>query len=131
MVEDTAYIRVVEGSIPSRPTNQNKWLKNFSHINAEVVNIEAIVRETATSLGKTVYELLNGGCLAFALALQKKTGGTLRYLVNEYHVVLDLNGKLYDASGNVTKQYSNSKYITEDELMKRRTLINELSNICT
>ena len=88
--------------------------------------MEIIIKETINSFKKPVFELLNGRCFSFAKALQDRAGGKLRYLLCEYHVVLDLNGKLYDASGNVTKQYKNSKYIEEDELMKRSSLVSEL-----
>lgn len=76
---------------------------------------------------KPISFFLNGGCLWFAKALQKKIGGNLRYLIQEAHVVLEINQKLYDATGNVTSKYKNSKHISEEELKKRPRLLKELT----
>ena len=95
-----------------------------------MVNIETYIKETINILHSSIYELTHGKCLLFALTLKEKVGGTLRYLIEEYHVVLDFNGKLYDATGNVTKQYNGCKFLTEKELFQRKTLINELKGKC-
>lgn len=68
---------------------------------------------------KDLYIYLNGECYIFAKKLRNKIGGTLRYLTLEHHFVLEKDNKLYDASGNVTKLYINSKYITEEEFNNR------------
>ena len=65
---------------------------------------------------------LNGGCYIFAKQLQEKVGGKLWYLLLEHHFVVGINNKFYDSSGNVTKQYINSKRITEEEFMSRQKL---------
>lgn len=66
---------------------------------------------------------LNGGCYIFAKQLQEKLGGKIWYLTVEHHFVVELNTRFYDSSGNITKQYINSKRITEDEFMNRKKLV--------
>lgn len=66
---------------------------------------------------------LNGGCYIFAKQLQEKLGGKIWYLTVEHHFVVELNTRFYDSSGNVTKQYINSKRITESEFLKRPKLV--------
>lgn len=86
-------------------------------ININILNIIESIRE------KDVYTYLNGECYIFAKKLRDKIGGKLRYLLIEHHFVVEVNGKLYDASGNVTSAYRNSKYITEEEFNSRKKLV--------
>lgn len=80
------------------------------------------VKIIETLRGKRLYNYLNGECYVFAKMLRDKIGGTLRYLILEQHFILEKDNKLYDASGNVTKQYRNSRYITEEEFNNRSKL---------
>lgn len=70
---------------------------------------------------------LNGGCYIFAKKLQEQIGGKLWYLLVEQHFVIELNNKFYDSSGNVTKQYINSKRITEEEFRSRKKLYSSIA----
>ena len=72
------------------------------------------------------YYYLNGGCYIFAKGLQYNIGGSIRYLIKEYHCILERNGKLYDTTGNVTKKYKNSEYIGEEEFLNRPKLHNTI-----
>lgn len=78
---------------------------------------------TESGIKNPVTYYLNGGCYIFAKQLQEKLGGKTWYLTVEHHFVVELNTRFYDSSGNVTKQYINSKRITEDELMNRKKLV--------
>jgi len=91
------------------------------------VIIQSEIKHILMQANKPVSFFLNGGCLWFAKALQKRIGGNLRYLTQDAHVVLEINQKLYDASGNVSNRYKDSKYITEEELNQRPRLLKELT----
>ena len=78
---------------------------------------------TESGIENPVSYYLNGGCYIFAKQLQEKLGGKIWYLTVEHHFVVELNTRFYDSSGNVTKQYINSKRITEDEFMNRKKLV--------
>lgn len=88
--------------------------------------MQEIISSIVKTSGKTIQYFLHGGCLIFAKELQKIVGGEIRYLTTEAHIVLEKDGKLYDATGNVTKQYSFCRHISEKELYKRQKLLNEL-----
>ena len=90
------------------------------------IPIQHIISDILTQSQKPVSFFLTGGCLWFAKVLQNKVGGSLRYLTEEAHVCLELEQRLYDATGNVTNKYKNSKYISEEELKKRPRLLKEL-----
>ena len=90
------------------------------------MNIQDIISDLPKTLNNSPYYFLHGGCLSFAIELQKIIGGSLRYLKEENHVVLQKNEKLYDASGNVSKAYRQSPFLTEYELFKRKKLLSEL-----
>ena len=88
------------------------------------------MHENITNLVKTLEKdqgyYLNGGCYEFARAFIDKYGGIIRYLILEYHVVVELGGKLYDSSGNVTSKYNLSRYISGEELMLRNKILSQL-----
>jgi len=75
-----------------------------------------------TEYGRLMYYYLNGGCYIFAKELQRYFDGKIYYLLNEYHIVIKINGKLYDASGNVSEKYKYSRKMTEDEFLSRKKL---------
>ena len=87
--------------------------------------IEDYISKILIDTNKTAYYYLNGGCYIFASKLKQLLGGDILYLVNEYHFVLRLNNKLYDASGNVTNTYKASKFISESDFFKRNRLVKE------
>ena len=66
-----------------------------------------------------VYTFTNGKCYEFAKKLQYTIGGEIIYLTKYEHAVLLYHGKLYDATGNVTKKYINEKFISEEDMLKR------------
>lgn len=66
-----------------------------------------------------VYTFTHGKCYEFAKELQYTIGGEIIYLTKYEHAVLLYRGKLYDATGNVTKKYINEKFISEEEMLKR------------
>lgn len=84
-------------------------------------NIDFILKST----NRDINYYINGGCYIFASKLKQLVGGDILYLVNEYHFVLKLDNKLYDASGNVTSKYRGSRFITEQEFMQRKRLVKE------
>lgn len=49
---------------------------------------------------------LNGCCYWFAYILQGRFGGTMMYEPVENHFVQEIDGRLYDCSGDVTDEYS-------------------------
>lgn len=69
---------------------------------------------------------LNGGCYIFANKLKGKIGGEIKYLLDEYHFILKKDDKLYDAFGNVTKKYRNSRIISEEDALKRKKIIKSI-----
>lgn len=73
-----------------------------------------------------LYYYLNGGCYIFANKLKNKIGGEIKYLLDEYHFILKKDDKLYDASGNVTQKYKNSRIITEEDALKRKKIIKSI-----
>lgn len=81
-----------------------------------------------SGIENSVSYFLNGGCFLFAKELQGKLGGILQYLLVEHHVILEIDGILYDSSGNVTSKYEKSKYITENELRQRPKLFNTIKH---
>ena len=89
-----------------------------------VKEILHIINELNRSSGleRPTYYYSNGGCYIFAKYLQHNIGGNIRYLTKEYHCVLEKNNKLYDTTGNVTKLYKNSEFITEEEFLNRPKL---------
>ena len=76
----------------------------------------------SSGLERPTYYYSHGGCYIFAKCLQNNIGGNIRYLTREYHCVLERNGNLYDTTGNVTKLYKNSEYITEEDFLNRPKL---------
>lgn len=89
-----------------------------------VIEIVELINEInkRSGLERPTYYYTHGGCYIFAKYLQQNIGGNIRYLIKEYHCVLEKNGKLYDTTGNVTKIYKNSEYITEEEFLNRPKL---------
>lgn len=85
-----------------------------------------IINNLVKSTKKTRHFYLNGGCYVFGKLLQEIVGGDLIYLVSEYHFVLRLNNKLYDASGNVTNKYKSAKFISEQEFLQRDKLVKSI-----
>ena len=91
--------------------------------------MNSIIADLRCFLPRPYTYYLEGGCLFFAKKLQAITGGNLRYLKNESHVVLEKDGKLYDVRGNVTSIYQNSSYLTETEFLSREKLVSQLTHI--
>jgi len=54
---------------------------------------------------------LYGCCFWFAFILQERFGGTMMYEQVENHYVQEIDGRLYDVSGDVTEQYGASKWL--------------------
>ena len=94
----------------------------------KVNEILKLIQELNKSSGleRPTYYYLNGGCYIFAKGLQYNIGGYIRYLIDDYHCVLEYKGKLYDTTGNVTKKYKDSRYISEDEFLNRPKLHNTI-----
>jgi len=72
---------------------------------------------------------LYGMCYWFAYILRGRFGGTTMYEPVENHFVQEIDGRLYDASGDVTEQYGQSRYLMKwtdvpgyDEALYRRLL---------
>ena len=79
---------------------------------------DAINRINNSSIYKNpVYVYTHGRCLEFAVRLKEKTGGIIFYLPNEKHFVLRIGIKYYDATGNVTKQYRNSRKLEYTDII--------------
>ena len=74
------------------------------------------IQTIISSNEKTKQQYLNGDCLVFAEKLKKLCDGIILYLPEYKHFILLKNKKYYDASGNVTNQYKNSKTIQIDVL---------------
>ena len=89
--------------------------------------MQKIINNLVYKLNKPIPFFLNGGCLIFAKELQNIVGGEILYLKEEAHVVLKLNNKLFDASGNVTNIYKNSSCLNEKELLERPKILKSLS----
>lgn len=89
--------------------------------NVDVIDIISNINYTS-GIKNPVHYYLNGGCYIFAKKLQSIVGGDLYYLVKDYHFLLKLLDKYYDASGNVTSKYSNCKMISEREFLSRKKL---------
>jgi len=83
--------------------------------------IDTIRKQTQHS----VSYFLHGGCLEFALLLQKEFGGKIRYLPAEEHIILEKDGYLYDARGNITTLHKNSCYFTEEEFYNRPKIVHQ------
>lgn len=66
---------------------------------------------------------LNGGCYIFAQKLKEQCGGNIYYLKDYQHFVLQVDGKLYDTTGNVTKRYADADTLTEEEVLKRNKIM--------
>lgn len=49
---------------------------------------------------------LNGCCYWFAFILQERFGGNMMYEPVINHFIQEIGGRLYDASGDVTEQYT-------------------------
>lgn len=55
---------------------------------------------------------LNGCCYWFAFILLSRFGGEIKYFEILNHFVTNINGRLYDISGDVTEKY-------KDEIIKK------------
>jgi len=96
-------------------------------------NINKINIETSIETNKTVRNVVkyyqDGGCYIFAKRLKQSClHGNIRYLLNEHHFIVEINNKLYDTTGNVTNKYSKSKFITEEEFLKREKLVQSIQS---
>ena len=88
--------------------------------------MDKIISDLASRLNNSVTYFLHGGCYIFAKQLRDTIGGDLFYLLDDYHFVVKVDDKFYDASGNVTKKYRDSRMITESEFLKRSKLNNQI-----
>lgn len=88
-------------------------------------NMDIIIKRIICDTNKSVSYYLNGGCYVFAKALKSIIGGDILYLINDYHFVVKIENKLYDASGNVTKKYQSNKYLEEKDFFRRTKLVKE------
>jgi len=61
---------------------------------------------------------LYGMCYWFSYILQGRFGGTMMYEQVENHFVQEIGGRLYDASGDVTELYGQSKTLMRWDEMK-------------
>ena len=86
------------------------------------MSTEIIINQIIMNTKKSVKYYLNGGCYVFAKEMKAVLGGNILYLLDDFHFVLNIGKKLYDASGNVTKKYKNSRHISEEEFLKRKRL---------
>ena len=73
------------------------------------MKIDEAIRTIVKPKGTQYY--LNGGCLQLATDLSRMYNGTIMYLPAYFHFVFSFDGKLYDATGNVSQKYSNEKKI--------------------
>lgn len=70
-----------------------------------------------------------GGCYIFAKQLQEEFKGDIYYLLEYAHFVLNINGKFYDATGNVTNLYKSSRMIPEAEIMARKKIMKGIKQL--
>jgi hypothetical protein len=88
--------------------------------------MDLYIRQILKETKKEVNYFLNGGCYIFAKKLKGIfTNGNILYLLKEYHFVFEYEHKFYDASGNVSQKYANSKYIYEEDFLQRKKLVRE------
>lgn len=81
------------------------------------MKIEETIKLITRQKGTQYY--LNGGCLILATQLSQMYDGTILYLPAYFHFVFDSNGKLYDATGNVSRKYGNEKRIRLENVPKK------------
>lgn len=93
----------------------------------EILNIINNINSNS-NIAKPIHYYLNGGCYIFAKQLQSLIGGNIRYLTLEHHFVTEIQGKLFDTTGNVTNKYIKSKYISEKEFNNRDKLRKGIKN---
>jgi len=62
------------------------------------------------------YVFTHGKCGIFAKKLWDRFGGNILCIPEYHHFVLYLDGKMYDATGNVTKKYSGMRSFMFDNM---------------
>ena len=83
--------------------------------------IEKIKKDSSHTNPEKYY--LNGGCYIFAKNLNEYISGEILYLTEYEHFIVKYKKMYFDVTGNVTKKYSNSKSIKEDEVLKRKKIM--------
>ena len=86
------------------------------------MNVQEIIQNILNITERSRGYYLTGGCYRFALMLQSFIGGDIRWLLQEQHAVLYVEGKLYDVTGNVTSTYLGRPFISESELKQRKKI---------
>lgn len=73
-----------------------------------------------------------GMCYWFAYILQGRFGGVMMYDEIENHFMQEIEGRLYDVSGDVTEKYRTSRALIRWSDMEKRdsTLYRRLLNDC-
>lgn len=66
---------------------------------------------------------LYGMCYWFSFILNERFGGTTMYLPIENHFVQEIEGRLYDVSGDVTEKYNTSKIMRWQDMEQHDQLL--------
>jgi hypothetical protein len=73
----------------------------------------------------TIEVFTNGMCYWFAVLLRERFGGDILYNMAVGHFVCDIDGELYDVTGDVTEQYNYDPMVYWDALPEYDNLLYE------
>ncbi len=83
----------------------SKILQFINLIRGPYQPADGILTEEDTSAGIMVEVFTNGNCGNFAQALVLAFGGSVVYVEEARHIVAEIDGRLWDITGDVTEQY--------------------------
>jgi hypothetical protein len=90
----------------------DKIIKFIDLIRGPYVEADDTLTEQDTSAGIITEVFTRGNCGNFAQALQLAFGGKVLYVEETYHLVCEIEGRLYDITGDVTDKYWHMYVIT-------------------